>query len=200
MYFSDQVFVDGPNGCTLKLTWARCCILKRQNVLCPMWTIYAYGVLQLWQVDKRPRVEHNDPSHPIAPRFDGVEVWTPRHHRPLWACVSLAFVVGVLYQGLKQWSFSVWLKNCIEERWCVFLHFLSPPMHFASMECLICWRLFRLCTWLHEVHFSVRLGLSLSVCHNAYKEEICFVACKNFTCLHNFVLIQFYITTTSELM
>jgi hypothetical protein len=53
----------------------------------------------------------------------------------------------------------MWLKNCIEERGCVFLYFLSPSMHFASIECLIFWRLFRLCTGLHEVHFSVRLVL-----------------------------------------
>jgi hypothetical protein len=86
MYFSDQVFVVGPNVLLRSSVcrWSEWmhpktdlskmlhfkkakCTMSNVNNLC------IWGAT-VWQVDKRPRVEHNDPSHPIAPRFDGVEV------------------------------------------------------------------------------------------------------------------------------
>jgi hypothetical protein len=49
------------------------------------------------------------------------------------------------------------LRKCIEEGGCPFLHSLSPPVHFASLDCMSCWKLFLLCTCLLECIFAFGL-------------------------------------------
>jgi hypothetical protein len=51
------------------------------------------------------------------------------------------------------------LKKCIEERGCSFSHSLSPPVHFASLEWLACWKPISVGTVADECYFCFCLVL-----------------------------------------